>query len=94
MVARPVGQATMLLGAGRARMESPVDHAVGVIVNKKVGDTVAIGEPLCTLFVNDESRLEDAQALIRGAYAIGPGPAVPGPLIVERITVPGPGAPP
>jgi pyrimidine-nucleoside phosphorylase/thymidine phosphorylase len=85
LAARPVGQATMLLGAGRARMESPIDHAVGVVVHKKVGDPVDIGEPLCTLFVNDESRLEEAQAMIRHAYAIGPEPAAPAPLIVERI---------
>ncbi len=88
LAARPVGQATMLLGAGRARMDSPVDHAVGVVVHKKVGDPVAIGEPLCTLFVNDESRLEDARALIRDAYTIGPEPATPGPLILERIMTP------
>jgi pyrimidine-nucleoside phosphorylase len=91
LAARPVGQATMLLGAGRARMDSPVDHAVGVVVHKKVGETVARGEPLCTLFVNDESRLEDAQALIRDAYTIGPGPAEPGPLIVERTRGVAPG---
>jgi pyrimidine-nucleoside phosphorylase/thymidine phosphorylase len=88
LAARPVGQATMLLGAGRARMDSPVDHAVGVVLHKKVGDTVKMGEPLCTLFVNDESRLEDAQALIRDAYTIGPEPAAPEPLIVERIALP------
>ena len=87
LAARPVGQATMLLGAGRARMDSPVDHAVGVLVHKKLGETVEIGEPLCTLFVNDESRLEDAQALIRGAFTIGPEPTAPAPLVVERIAV-------
>ncbi len=52
--ARPVGHATMLLGAGRSRMDSPVDHAVGVILHKKVGDAVDRGEPLFTLLVNDE----------------------------------------
>ena len=35
--ARPVGHATMLLGAGRARMDSRIDPAVGVILHKKVG---------------------------------------------------------
>ena len=63
--ARPVGHATMLLGAGRARMDSRIDPAVGVILHKKVGSAVEVDEPLCTLFVNDESRLEEAMALIR-----------------------------
>ena len=68
-------------------MDSPVDHAVGVVVHKKVGEPVAIGEPLCTLFVNDESRLGDAQAMIRDAYTIGPEPAVPEPLVAGRLAL-------
>src|SRR5262249_54985629 len=54
LAARAVGQATMLLGAGRARVDSRIDPAVGVILNKKVGDSVERGETLCTLLVNDE----------------------------------------
>jgi pyrimidine-nucleoside phosphorylase/thymidine phosphorylase len=88
LLARPVGHATMLLGAGRSRMESPVDHAVGVLLHKKVGDAVARDEPLCTLLVNDESRLAEAEALIRDAYLIADEPGRVEPLIVERIAAP------
>jgi pyrimidine-nucleoside phosphorylase len=94
LAARPVGHATMLLGAGRARMDSPVDHAVGVVVHKKVGDSVAVDEPLCTLFVNDESRLPEAETLIRKAYTLAGEPAMVEPLIVERIAAPRGSAPP
>ena len=45
---------------------APIDHAVGVILHKKVGDAVRVGEPLCTLLVNDESRL-------RGGVCTDPG---------------------
>jgi pyrimidine-nucleoside phosphorylase len=85
LAARPVGHATMLLGAGRARMDSPVDHAVGVILHKKVGDLVRIDEPLCTLLVNAESRLQEAIDLIRNAYTFAAEPSAPTPLLVERI---------
>jgi len=85
LAARPVGQATMLLGAGRTRMDSPVDHAVGVVLHKKTGDRVTVDEPLCTLFVNDESRLEEASRLILAAYAIAESPVAALPLVVERI---------
>ena len=84
--ARPVGHATMLLGAGRARMESTVDHAVGVIIHKKVGEFVEVDEPLCTLFVNDESRLLEAERLIRDAYRFHEESTEPAPLIVDRIS--------
>jgi len=91
--ARPVGHATMLLGAGRARMDSRIDPAVGVILHKKVGSEVRVDEPLCTVFVNDESRLEEAVTLIKGAYVIGPGPIVIPSLLVERITASPAGSP-
>ncbi len=83
--ARPIGHATMLLGAGRARMDSPIDHAVGVILHKKVGAAVHAGESLCTLLVNDESRLAEASAMILGAYTIAALPRELPPLLVERI---------
>ncbi len=86
LAARPVGHATMLLGAGRARMDSPVDHAVGVVLHKKAGEAVQAGEPLCTLFLNEESRLAEAETLIREAYTIAAEPAAAAPLIVERIS--------
>ena len=75
----------MLLGAGRARVDSPIDPAVGVILHKKVGDPVEAGEPLCTVLVNDESRLEQALAMIRDAFAIGDAPV--GTRLVDRRTV-------
>jgi pyrimidine-nucleoside phosphorylase len=85
LAARPVGQATMLLGAGRARVESTIDPAVGVILHKKMGDAVVSGEPLGTLLVNDESARDAAVEMIRGAYTIGDGPVtVPG-MIIERL---------
>ncbi len=90
LAARPVGHATMLLGAGRTRMDSPIDHAVGIILHKKEGDSVARGEPLCTVLVNDETRLAEALSVIREAYDISDAPAVAQPLIVERIAA-GPG---
>ena len=75
----------MLLGAGRARMDSPIDPAVGVVLHKKTGEAVSIDEPLCTVFVNDESCLKEALDKIKGAFQIGPKPVAVPPLVVERI---------
>ncbi len=82
--ARAVGQATMLLGAGRARVDSKIDPAVGVLLHKKVGDAVQAGEPLCTVLANKVG-LDQAIAMIRDAYAIGDAPATPDALIVQRL---------
>ncbi len=47
--ARAIGHAAMLLGAGRETVASTIDPAVGLILHKKVGDPVAIGEPMITV---------------------------------------------
>jgi pyrimidine-nucleoside phosphorylase/thymidine phosphorylase len=76
---RAVGHAGMLLGAGRETVDSRIDPAVGVVLNKKVGDVVVEGEPLATLHVNDEARLAQALAILSEAFTVGPEspPAVP-----------------
>lgn len=67
-------------------MDSRIDPAVGVVLHKKTGSEVRVGEPLCTVFVNDESRLEEALDLIMGAFRIGAGPVALPSLVVERIS--------
>ena len=62
-----VGEASVLLGAGRARKTDPVDHAVGILVHHKVGDRVKPGETLFTLYANDAERLAAGLEACRGA---------------------------
>jgi pyrimidine-nucleoside phosphorylase len=78
---RAVGQAAMLLGAGRETVDSRIDPAVGLVLHKKVGDLVIEGEPLLTLHVNDKGRLAEAEALLRAAVEIAAEAPSRGPLI-------------
>jgi pyrimidine-nucleoside phosphorylase len=55
IVADEVGTAAMLLGAGRATKESVIDLAVGLVLRKKIGDTVKKGESLVTIYSNFEN---------------------------------------
>lgn len=54
IIADEVGTAAMLLGAGRATKESEIDLAVGLVLRKKIGETVAKGESLVTIYSNFE----------------------------------------
>ncbi|MET0806900.1 MAG: thymidine phosphorylase [Lacisediminihabitans sp.] len=86
--ALPFGVAAWRLGAGRARAQDPVQHAAGIDLHAKPGDTVAAGQPLFTLSADEPERFERALEALDGAYRIGdPGDAVldGGPLIAERI---------
>ncbi|NIK12359.1 pyrimidine-nucleoside phosphorylase [Alkalibacillus almallahensis] len=54
IIADEIGQAASLLGAGRQTKDSEIDLAVGLVLNKKVGDYVEEGESLVTIHSNQE----------------------------------------
>ncbi|WP_094095566.1 pyrimidine-nucleoside phosphorylase [Paenibacillus physcomitrellae] len=54
IIADGIGTAAMWLGAGRATKESEIDLAVGLMLNKKIGDAVKAGESLVTIHANTE----------------------------------------
>jgi len=83
--AEALGRASMSLGAGRERLDSAIDPAVGLVLEKKVGDAVAAGERICALYANDQERLARAHAMVRSAIAISPEPVAPRPLILGRV---------
>jgi len=80
-----VGRASMVLGAGRERLDSVIDPGVGLIFERKVGDRVSAGERICVLYANDESRLDRAREMLRSAISISPEPVAAGPLILETL---------
>lgn len=84
--AEAVGIASMLLGAGRAKATDAVDPAAGVVLNKKVGDTVEKGEPVAMLHFNEGAGLKDAEEVFRAGLEIGPRDTAKRPLVLEVIT--------
>ena len=67
--ARIVGEAAVALGAGRARKFDPIDHAVGFVIHRKVGDQLERGEPLFTIHANDKEKLSEAREAVLSAHA-------------------------
>jgi pyrimidine-nucleoside phosphorylase/thymidine phosphorylase len=89
--AEAIGLAAVALGAGRARVEDPVDPAVGIVVHRRIGDRVERGEPLCTVHEGDRSEpRERIAARLAGAFRIGAARPAPPPLVLERIEAPPP----
>ena len=66
-----VGIASWRLGAGRARKEDPVQFGAGIVLNKVQGESVTKGEPLLTLYTDDEARFERAMESLEGGIEIG-----------------------
>jgi pyrimidine-nucleoside phosphorylase len=65
-----VGRASVALGAGRDRVEDPVDPAVGILVRARPGDAVRAGDPILELHYRDRGRLETAAQLTGQAFTI------------------------
>ena len=66
-----VGVASWRLGAGRARKEDPVQFGAGVVLNKVQGESVTAGEPLMTLYTDNEERFDRAMESLSGGIEIG-----------------------
>ncbi len=69
--AREVGLAAVDLGAGRHKKSDAIDYAVGFVIHHKVGDRVAKGDPLFTVYANDKVRLKQARERVAAAHVIG-----------------------
>jgi pyrimidine-nucleoside phosphorylase len=66
-----IGHASMLLGAGRLRLDTPIDLSVGLIMEAKIGDMVDRDSALATIHFNDTARVGEAAEMIARAYTIG-----------------------
>ena len=86
-----IGQASVLLGAGRLAKTDSIDYGAGIGFFVKIGDRVERGDSLCALYQGEnsnlsEERLFDAMDLILEAYEIGPNPPEKKAAILDVIT--------
>lgn len=89
MATRSLGEAAVMLGAGRAALGDPVDPRVGFLLAVSVGETVEAGQALCEVHAADEASAERATEAVRAAITIGTGDATLRPLISHRVTAAG-----
>lgn len=81
-----LGLAAMVLGAGRETKESVIDLAVGLKIHGRTGDFIKRGQPLITVYYNEESRLADALRILDQALEIRPEPQKKQTLVYGVIT--------
>ena len=81
--ARMIGEAAVTLGAGRTEKNDPVDHAVGFVIHRKVGDFVERDQPLFTIYANDYSKQAEVRESLRAAFGWSEQPVPSLPLFYE-----------
>jgi pyrimidine-nucleoside phosphorylase len=79
---RGIADAAMRLGAGRARKEDAVDHAVGIVVHRKRGDSVQAGDVLATV----HSRGPADEDAVRASFEIADEAVEPEPVVLEILS--------
>jgi pyrimidine-nucleoside phosphorylase len=80
-----VGIASMMLGGGREKKEDAIDPAVGLVIEKKVGEVVEAGATLCTVHYNSDARLDEVMNLLASSFETGDAAGEPAPLVRKII---------
>lgn len=81
ILAQDIGIACMTLGGGRENKENTIDHGVGIILTKKISDTVKKGETLALIHANSKEKAVLASGLLKNAYQIAKEPAKKAPMV-------------
>lgn len=79
-----IGRASMLLGAGRSRLDTPIDASVGLEIKARIGDEVMPESELAILHFNDAARADEAAPVITEAFAIARERVIP-PSLIKNI---------
>ena len=84
-----IGNASVLLGAGRIQKEDTIDFAAGIVMHKKLGDMVRSGDTICTFYADDPVLFAAAEEMYRGGLVIDAQPPKLPPLVYARVTADG-----
>lgn len=85
MDAAEIGNTACILGAGRASKDDVIDFAAGIVIKKKVGDEVEIGETLAVLYTNKKEAVEPASKRYLEAIKISKEKTQRNPLIYKIV---------
>ncbi len=83
--AEEIGKCSLKLGAGRETMDSELDMAAGLVLNKKVDDQVEEGDVIAYIHTNDLVKGEEVVKDLLGIYEIGSKNKKAQQLIIEEI---------
>ncbi len=83
--ARTFGEVTVTLGGGREKKGDPIDHRVGIVLRKKIGDWVDAGDILCHIHARTKAEAETAAQTLLSAYVWSNAPVQPPALIKKTI---------
>ena len=82
---RIVGESAVLLGAGREKKTDTIDFGAGIVLYKKTGEKVLVGDTIAILYAETEERLKNAEKLFNTSFIIDDKKPEMKPLIYKTI---------
>ncbi len=68
--AEEIGKLSVFLGGGRIGKEDKIDPAVGIVLNKKIGDKINKGDIVAYIHANDKDKAEEAVRRLKEIYVL------------------------
>ena len=84
--AKDLGQLCMHLGAGREKLGDSIDHTVGVVLNKKIGDYIEKNEKIAMIYARHDVDREYLTAKLRALFQLVDYKVEPGSLVLDIIS--------
>ena len=80
-----LGLTSISLGAGREKIDDVIDMKAGIILKKKVGDAVGLGDSLAVFYTDREDVLASARARITKAFKVSSAKPESKPMILDIV---------
>jgi pyrimidine-nucleoside phosphorylase len=80
-----LGLTSMRLGAGRAQKGDPIDHGVGLVIEKKIGDWVETGDIIAQVYARSQAEAAVAVDEVLAEVELTPTPPPVLPLVIGYI---------
>ncbi len=81
-----VGLSSVALGAGRRTKADAIDYGAGIILKKRIGDTVSKGEVIAQMYASSEDKFLEAEKPFIDSYTISEVEPVREPLIFDILS--------
>lgn len=66
-----IGTASLTVKAGRLTKEDKINHGTGIVLLAKIGDKIAVGQPIAKIYAPDEQSAAEAEKQVLSAYRFG-----------------------
>lgn len=85
LAAKQLGLAGLKLGAGRLRKSDPIDPAVGIVLQRRVGDKLEKGDVVAQIHASSQESAAAAQEEILNSLSLGQEAVEVGPELAEWV---------